>query len=302
MSASIIYEDGEEVATVGVFTDLRDRMAIERQLSEARDQLTKAERARVAAELAGMAAHELNQPLTSVLGYAEMLKARIPDTDTRLRRPVDTIFIQAERMAEIVRKIGRVTKYETKRYGANTDMIDLNRAVDDAAAMVTPPPALLPTAATPSAFVGVGRGVGQAQADEEEEFTDPRGLRLRPSSGATAPQAGADPAATTKLRPAGILAALIARPEQQPGVDPRAAVVRMDTVDDEPAGYARRLKTPPQGQAVAMLPHEDAAVTGAFRPPLRAAQLDVPGGDDDEHTNPGVKLGDLRKKVRDGEP
>src|SRR5690348_17556917 len=58
---------------------------------------------------------ELNQPLTSVLGYADMLKNRIPETDDRLRRPVDTIFKQAERMAEIVRKIGRITKYETTR-------------------------------------------------------------------------------------------------------------------------------------------------------------------------------------------
>jgi len=311
MSASIIYEDGEEVATVGVFTDLRDRMAIERQLSEARDQLTKAEKARVAAELAGMAAHELNQPLTSVLGYAEMLKARIPETDTRLRRPVDTIFIQAERMAEIVRKIGRVTKYETKRYGANTDMIDLNRAVDDAAAMVTTPPATLPTIATPSAFGGVGRP--QAKPGQgDEEFTDPRGMRAAPapsspaSSSSSSPPSSSgrsDPAATTKLRPAGIMAALLGRPEAQPGTDPRAAVIRMDTVEEEPAGYARRLKTPPQGQPVAgPLPHEEAAVTGSFRPPLRAAQLDVPGGgDDDEHTNPGVRLSDLRKKARDVE-
>jgi PAS domain S-box-containing protein len=313
MSASIIYEDGEEVATVGVFTDLRDRMAIERQLSEARDQLTKAEKARVAAELAGMAAHELNQPLTSVLGYAEMLKARIPDSDVRLRRPVDTIFIQAERMAEIVRKIGRVTKYETKRYGANTDMIDLNRAVDDAAAMVTTPPVTLPTVATPSAFVGVGRHQARSEGAGDEEFTDPRGMRAAPSSSSSSPSPIApspsdqskrpDPKSTTQLRPAGIMAALLGRPEAQPGTDPRAAVVRLDTVEDEPAGYARRLKTPPQGQPVAgPLPHEEAAVTGSFRPPLRAAQLDVPGGgDDDEHTNPGVKLSDLRKKARDVE-
>jgi hypothetical protein len=204
-------------------------------------------------------------------------------------------------MAEIVRKIGRVTKYETKRYGANTDMIDLNRAIDDAAAMVTTPPMSLPTAVTPSAFVGVGRGAGRPSGGDDDDFTDPRGLRLRAAAAPTSPPGG-DPAATTKLRPAGIMAALIARPEHQPGVDPRAAVVRMDTVDDEPAGYARRLKTPPRGQPVAALPHEEAEVTGSFRAPLRSPQLDVPGGgDDDEHTNPGVKLSDLRKKARDSE-
>jgi PAS domain S-box-containing protein len=152
MTASIIYEDGEEVATVGVFTDLRDRLTIERRLSEAQDQLNKTEKARVAAELAGMAAHELNQPLTSVLGYAEMLKAKIPESDARLRRPVEIIFTQAERMAEIVRKIGRITKYETKRYGLNTDMIDLKRAAPDGDArqVTSQPPAFLDDDSSPS--------------------------------------------------------------------------------------------------------------------------------------------------------
>jgi hypothetical protein len=138
-------------------------------------------------------------------------------------------------------------------------------------------------------------------------------MRAAPSSSSSSPSPIApspsdqskrpDPKSTTQLRPAGIMAALLGRPEAQPGTDPRAAVVRLDTVEDEPAGYARRLKTPPQGQPVAgPLPHEEAAVTGSFRPPLRAAQLDVPGGgDDDEHTNPGVKLSDLRKKARDVE-
>lgn len=293
MSASIIYEDGEEVATVGVFTDLRDRMAIERQLHEARDQLTKAEKARVAAELAGMAAHELNQPLTSVLGYAEMLKARIPEGDTKLRRPIETIFIQAERMAEIVRKIGRVTKYETKRYGANTDMIDLNRAIEDAGAMVTAPPMSLPTSVPPSAFSGMGRTASSSlppAVSGDEDFTDPRRGQHRGE--------GVSPAAASP----GILAALIGRGESgHTYADPRAAVVRMDTVDEEPVGYARRLKTPPKGQPVAApLPFKEVAVTGSFRATMRSVQVDLPSpGDEEEHTNPGVKFSDLRKKARE---
>ena len=296
MSASIIYEDGEEVATVGVFTDLRDRMAIERQLNEARDQLTKAERARVAAELAGMAAHELNQPLTSVLGYAEMLKARIPESDVKLHRPIETIFTQAERMAEIVRKIGRVTKYETKRYGGKTDMIDLNRAIEDAAAMVDGADGI-PSTSTPSSFVGIGRPPAPPVASlppgfADDEFTDPRRQRTTtPPGPAQAPP-----------RSVGVMAALMSRGEPSSslaaaGADPRSAVIRMDTVDEEPPGYARRLKTPPGG-----LPRADdlSVPTGSFRVPLRSVQIEnVPaaGDDDEEHTNPGVRLSDLRRRT-----
>jgi signal transduction histidine kinase len=85
------------------------------------------EKAAVVAQLAGAAAHELNQPLTSVLGYAEMLRRRIPETDPA-RRSVDIIFREGERMADIVRKIGRITRYETKNYVGNTMIVDLDKA------------------------------------------------------------------------------------------------------------------------------------------------------------------------------
>ncbi|MBI3178875.1 MAG: PAS domain S-box protein, partial [Deltaproteobacteria bacterium] len=74
LTAAIIYEGAEEAASVGVFTDLRERVKMEEKLSQVQKQLQVTERQAVAAELAGAAAHELNQPLTSILGYAEMLK------------------------------------------------------------------------------------------------------------------------------------------------------------------------------------------------------------------------------------
>ena len=56
MTASIIYENGEEVATVGVFTDIRSQLRMEKDLNAAQAQLLQTEKARVAADLAGMAA------------------------------------------------------------------------------------------------------------------------------------------------------------------------------------------------------------------------------------------------------
>ena len=128
LSASILREDGQEVATMGIFTDLRERLRIERKLSKAQDKLLRTEKQAMIAELAGTAAHELNQPLTSVMGYAELLKRRIPEGDPNYRA-VDIIFRESERMAEIVRKIGRITRYETKTYIGNTRIVDLDRAV-----------------------------------------------------------------------------------------------------------------------------------------------------------------------------
>ena len=77
LAASIVYEDGREVATVGIIGDLRDRLKIEQRLAQAQEKLMVTEKQALIAELAGTTAHELNQPLTSVMGYAELLKRKM---------------------------------------------------------------------------------------------------------------------------------------------------------------------------------------------------------------------------------
>ena len=77
------------------------------------------------AELAGAAAHELNQPLTSVSGYAELILKRDPD-DPMVRKAAQVIFEQAQRMAEVVQRVGRVTRFETKPYVGQTRILDLD--------------------------------------------------------------------------------------------------------------------------------------------------------------------------------
>lgn len=127
MTASIVYEGGREVASVGIFTDLRDRMELERKLSDVETRLEESEKNAVIVALAGTAAHELNQPLTSVMGYAELLKRKLKEDDSSYK-PVDIIYREAERMAEIVRKIGRITRYETKAYLGSQRIVDLDKA------------------------------------------------------------------------------------------------------------------------------------------------------------------------------
>jgi signal transduction histidine kinase len=127
MSASIIYEDERETATVCIHTDLRDRVQLERKLSDAENRLEESGKTAVIVELAGTAAHELNQPLTSVMGYADLLKRKLREDDFAYR-PVDIIYREAERMAEIVRKIGKITRYETKSYIGSSKILDLDKA------------------------------------------------------------------------------------------------------------------------------------------------------------------------------
>jgi PAS domain S-box-containing protein len=160
MTASVIYENGREVATVGILSDLRDRIRIEQRLLQAQEKLLITEKQAVVAELAGAAAHELNQPLTSVVLYVEMMLRRMAPDDANLRS-VHAIGREAARMAEIVKKIGRITRYETKQYVGGASILDLEKSSEHDS---TPPP--LPIEASEGG--GIRRPSSEAQPSELE--------------------------------------------------------------------------------------------------------------------------------------
>jgi signal transduction histidine kinase len=127
LSASLVVENGKPVGSLGIFTDLRERVRIQGELERAHEELREREKQSLIAELAGAAAHELNQPLTSVIGYAQML-SRLLEGQPDLAKKAQIIVSEAQRMAEIVRKVGSITKYETKSYVGEARILDLERA------------------------------------------------------------------------------------------------------------------------------------------------------------------------------
>jgi len=129
LSAAILYDDKTPVATVGIFTDIREKLRIEERLAHATEKLALTEKQAIVAELAGTTAHELNQPLTSIMGYAELLRRKLPASSSE-HHAVSTILHESERMADIVKKIGKITKYETKTYVGGAKILDLDRASD----------------------------------------------------------------------------------------------------------------------------------------------------------------------------
>lgn len=122
--------DGERtLGSLGIYTDLRAQKQMEQKLEEAHAELLLKERRAAVAALAGAAAHELNQPLQSVLGYTELLERKIERGDLgEVKRALEVIHGEVGRMAEIVRKIGAITRYETKAYVGEAEILDLDRA------------------------------------------------------------------------------------------------------------------------------------------------------------------------------
>ena len=87
-------------------------------------------RTSVLAQLAGAAAHELNQPLTSVMGCVDLLRAGLErgEVDQAL---TDLLYSETSRMAEIVRRIGQLTQYRTRDYVRGIKILDLGVERDE---------------------------------------------------------------------------------------------------------------------------------------------------------------------------
>ncbi len=161
MTASTVYEGDREVASVGILTDLRERIRMEQRLLDAQQKLQLSEKHALVAELAGATAHELNQPLTSIMGYAELIR-RQSASDAPHLRSVGVILSEAERMAGIVKKIGKITKYETTDYVGSAKMLDLDRAAAEPEPLAPHAQIILPDSAG---------GVSGAPALEASDFT-----------------------------------------------------------------------------------------------------------------------------------
>ncbi|MEQ8186674.1 MAG: response regulator [Candidatus Eremiobacterota bacterium] len=78
-------------------------------------------------EMAGATAHELNQPLAAILMTSQFLMSQLKEEHPNYKQ-LKRIENQTQRMAEIIKKITFITRYEVKEYIDGIKIVDIEKA------------------------------------------------------------------------------------------------------------------------------------------------------------------------------
>jgi len=127
LSAAIIYDaKGKEIASVGSFVDLRDRLQMERALRDTQEQLLQSEKLAAMGRLTSQIAHELNNPLYGIMNTLELLKTEIP-ADNKRRKILEMALSETIRLSDLLRKMLSFSKPDQEE----RHPVDINSVLDE---------------------------------------------------------------------------------------------------------------------------------------------------------------------------
>lgn len=120
-SGGIIYDREQEIATYGIFTDLRAMQKIEEDLEQTHQMLMQSEKMAGLGRLAAGVAHEINNPMSGIMLYANMALEDLGE-DHPVQEDLRTIIREAERCKVIVADLlefSHQTSYEMELINLN---------------------------------------------------------------------------------------------------------------------------------------------------------------------------------------
>lgn len=130
-SAAIIKKNGREIGSVGIFSDLRERLRIRKELEDARSQLIQAEKIASVGRLAAGVAHEINNPLSGILMFADLLMRDLSGNQ-QYCADLEEIVSQTLRCKQIV---NRLLDFSRQSIGQRLAM-DINTVINRSAELL----------------------------------------------------------------------------------------------------------------------------------------------------------------------
>ena len=105
----VIKKDGKVAGLLGILIDLTQKKLEERNQKELETQLQRAQKMEALGTLAGGVAHDLNNILSGIVGYPDLLLMQLPE-DSPFRRPIMTMQESGKKAAAIVQDLLTLTR------------------------------------------------------------------------------------------------------------------------------------------------------------------------------------------------
>ena len=112
--------------------ELLARVRVAHRILDLQEQIVELERAAAAMAVVTTMAHEINNPLTGLLGFLELSQQRLnraplnEENLEKIKKMLERVHEQGKRIETVVKKLVELRQYSTKTYFNNIEMIDLS--------------------------------------------------------------------------------------------------------------------------------------------------------------------------------